>query len=114
MTRSPVQSRTTAPPSDATLAQLVEHRFRKAGVRSSILRGGSMDKEAREKKIAEFEAEMASPDFWSDKNRAQAVIKELNELKAEKEGGGKYDKGGAILTLFSGAGGDDAEDFSAI
>jgi hypothetical protein len=25
----------------ATLAQLVEHRFRKAGVRSSILRGGS-------------------------------------------------------------------------
>jgi hypothetical protein len=25
----------------ATLAQLVEHSFRKAGVRSSILRGGS-------------------------------------------------------------------------
>ena len=73
-----------------------------------------MTKEAIEQKIAELETEMNSADFWSDKNRAQAVIKEIQELKSEKEGGSKYDKGGAIMTIFSGAGGDDAEDFSAI
>ena len=55
---------------------------------------------------------MMGPDFWADKNRAQAVIKEIAELKAEIAGAGKYDKGDAILTILSGAGGDDAEDFS--
>ncbi|MCC2631133.1 MAG: prfB [Candidatus Paceibacter sp.] len=73
-----------------------------------------MNKEQIEQKIQELEAQMADPEFWADKNRAQAVIKEIQELKAEKEGGGKYDKGNAIMTIFSGAGGDDAEDFSAI
>ena len=57
---------------------------------------------------------MAQPDFWSDKNRAQAAIKELQDLKAEALGVGKYDSGDAIMTIFSGAGGDDAEDFSAM
>lgn len=71
-------------------------------------------KEETEKKIAELEASMQTADFWSDKNKAQAVIKELNELKAEAEGRGKYDNGDAIITIFSGAGGDDAEDFSAM
>ena len=64
--------------------------------------------------IKELENQMAAPEFWSDKHHAQTVIKEMNELKAKKEGRGKYDKGNAILTIFSGAGGDDAEDFSAI
>ena len=69
--------------------------------------------------IADLEAQMSQPDFWADKNRAQAVIKELNDLKAQKESGasgssGPYDRGGAVMTIFSGAGGDDAEDFSAI
>ena len=57
---------------------------------------------------------MLEADFWNDKNKAQAVLKELAELKAKKEGLGKYDKGNAILTIISGAGGDDAEDFSAM
>ena len=57
---------------------------------------------------------MNEPDFWSDKNRAQGVVKEIAILKAEVAGGGKYDAGGAIMTIFSGAGGDDAEDFSAM
>lgn len=60
---------------------------------------------------------MQSPDFWNDKNKAQSVLKELAELKAKKEGNvgpRKYDKGNAILTIISGAGGDDAEDFSAM
>jgi len=66
------------------------------------------------KKIAEIERDMNSADFWSDKNEAQAKIKELQEWKDKLEGVGKYDKGGAVMTIFSGAGGDDAEDFSRI
>ncbi len=65
-------------------------------------------------KIAELEASMSAADFWQDKNNAQAVIREIAELKAKKEGAGMYDKGGAVITIFSGAGGDDAEDFSAM
>jgi peptide chain release factor 2 len=63
-------------------------------------------------KLAELEALMMGPDFWADKNQAQAVIREIAELKAEIAGVGKYDGGDAILTILSGAGGDDAEDFS--
>ena len=55
---------------------------------------------------------MASPDFWVDKVKAQSVIKELAELKVKASGVGQYDKGDAHMTIFSGAGGDDAEDFS--
>lgn len=57
---------------------------------------------------------MAGADFWSDKDKAQAMIRELSELKIQAEGGSKYDSGDAIMTIFSGAGGDDAEDFSGI
>lgn len=71
-----------------------------------------MAKEDTQKKIAEIEERMAGADFWNDKNKAQADIKELQNLKDELEGAGKYDKGGAVLTIFSGAGGDDAEDWS--
>ena len=66
------------------------------------------------RKIEKLEAAMQSPEFWSDKNKAQAVLKELAELKEKKEGVGKYDKGNAVVTIISGAGGDDAEDFSAM
>ena len=65
-----------------------------------------------EREIEKLEAEMASPTFWSDKNKAQSIIKKISELKAEKKGAGKYDKGNAIITIISGAGGDDAEDFA--
>lgn len=57
---------------------------------------------------------MLAPDFWSDKNKAQAAIKELQDLKAALEGGSSYDRGGAILSIVAGAGGDDAEDFAAM
>lgn len=66
------------------------------------------------KKIKALEERMGSADFWVDKDVAQATIRELQELKDRLEGVGKYDKGGAIMTIFSGAGGDDAEDFSRI
>lgn len=76
-----------------------------------------LDKQAIKKRIDEIEALMQSADFWNDKNKAQSLVKELKEIKEEFESGGakaKYDKGDAIITIFSGAGGDDAEDFSSI
>lgn len=74
----------------------------------------SMQKEAIEARIAEIEAQMGAADFWSDKERAQAILKEYQDLKQRLAGGDGYDKGDAILSIFSGAGGDDAEDFSRI
>lgn len=68
----------------------------------------------RATRIQEIEAAMMAADFWSDKTKAQAMIKELQELKDEAEGGGKYDRANAIMTIFSGAGGDDSEDFSGM
>ena len=73
-----------------------------------------MDKENIQKQINTLEAEIASPYFWNDKLIAQTKIKELQELKEKLAGSGKYDKGNAVITIFSGAGGDDAEDFSAM
>lgn len=71
-------------------------------------------REEIQKNIEGLEKEMLSPDFWSDKDKAQRVIKEIQNLKDKLEGVGEYDKGGALMTIFSGAGGDDAEDFSAM
>ena len=57
---------------------------------------------------------MSLADFWQDKGRAQEGVKELNRLKEELAGKGTLLKGPAIVTIFSGAGGDDAEDFSCM
>jgi peptide chain release factor 2 len=73
-----------------------------------------MDKSETEQKIKELEEAMIRPDFWADKEKAQATIKEIQKLKNGLEGVGQYDKGDAVMTIFSGAGGDDAEDFSAM
>lgn len=74
----------------------------------------NMTKEEISARIAELEAHMSEVDFWSDKAHAQGVIKEIAELKETLAGAGKYDKGNAVMTIFSGAGGDDAEDFSGM
>lgn len=70
------------------------------------------DKSQIEQKIQEIETAMAGAGFWSDKAKAQAMIREMQELKDSLEGFGKYDKKSALVTIFSGAGGDDAEDFT--
>jgi peptide chain release factor 2 len=72
-------------------------------------------KEKNEARIKEIESLMNEGDFWADKQKAQTLLKELADLKEDvKTGGagGKYDKGGAVITIFAGAGGDDAEDFA--
>ena len=72
-----------------------------------------MEKDIKQK-IKELEERMSAIDFWNNKEKATAVIKELNKLRADEQEVGKYDSSNAIITIFSGAGGDDAEDFSAI
>ena len=65
-----------------------------------------------ETRMVEIEAMMASPDFWIDKEKAQARVAEYQRLK---EGGGEgHDGGNATLAILAGAGGDDAEDFTAM
>ena len=71
-------------------------------------------KEAISARITEIEAAMGAADFWANKDKAQTVLKEYQELKAKLAGGGGYEKSHALVTIVSGAGGDDAEDFSRI
>ena len=73
-----------------------------------------MDKEKIEKEIEELEEQMNQGNFWDDKTKAQETIKRIAYLKDEILGNQKYDKGNCILSIMSGAGGDDAEDFSAM
>ncbi|MFA6519582.1 MAG: PCRF domain-containing protein [Candidatus Paceibacterota bacterium] len=65
----------------------------------------------RETRLTELEALMASPDFWADKNQAQALVQEYQNLK-EGGSGDPHDAGNATLAILAGAGGDDAEDFA--
>jgi peptide chain release factor 2 len=63
-------------------------------------------------RIATIEAAMLESTFWNNPQQAQAMIKELQELKDTVGGKGKYDRNDAVFTIVAGAGGDDAEDFA--
>jgi peptide chain release factor 2 len=63
-------------------------------------------------RIAAIETAMLQADFWNDPKAAQAMYKELEELKDAADGKGKYDRNDAVFTIVAGAGGDDAEDFA--
>jgi peptide chain release factor 2 len=63
-------------------------------------------------RVSEIEAAMLEPTFWNNPTEAQAMIKELQELKDTADGKGKYDRNDAVFTIVAGAGGDDAEDFA--
>ncbi len=65
----------------------------------------------RAARLAELEAMMASPDFWTDKAQAQTLVQEYQALKEAGEGD-VHDRGSASLAILAGAGGDDAEDFA--
>lgn len=71
-----------------------------------------MPKADIEQKILAIESAMGDADFWTDKDKAQALLKEYQDLKLQLAGNSGYDKGDALLSIISGAGGDDAEDFS--
>jgi peptide chain release factor 2 len=73
-----------------------------------------MNKDDIQKKIAEIEVRMTTPDFWTDSTAAQKTMAEYQELKDALEGVGKYDRNNAIVSILAGAGGDDAEDFSTM
>ena len=73
------------------------------------------EKNPNQQRLGEIELLMAEADFWNDKEKAQDIVKEYQDLKTgAPTGGGQYDSLGAVVTIFSGAGGDDAEDFSAM
>ena len=71
-----------------------------------------IDEKLINKKIEELEAQMSLADFWENKDRAQNAVRDLNELKGKLEEVKAIERGDAILTILSGAGGDDAEDWS--
>jgi peptide chain release factor 2 len=122
---------------------------------------GGFEVTAKEARIKELEAEMSAPEFWTNRETADAKIREMGELTAvvnryhEIEDGlaklgeedsrkeavqtsagmsdaffelrkkfrdfeldqllhGPYDKQAAILGIYPGAGGDDAEDWARI
>jgi len=73
-----------------------------------------VSKEELEIELKQIDRQMQLPGFWDEPPLAQKIIKRRQEIIDELAGVGKYDKGGAVMTIFSGAGGDDAEDFSRI
>lgn len=73
-----------------------------------------MTPDEMKQRVDDIDALMLNADFWADKDRAQAVLKERTELLARIEGGGAHDRGPATIAILAGAGGDDAEDFVGI
>ena len=73
-----------------------------------------MNKLKKKERIEEIERSMNASDFWSDSQKAQDMIQEMQDLKMELEGGSKYAAGPATISIYAGAGGDDAEDFVRI
>ncbi len=57
---------------------------------------------------------MYEPNFWKDSQKAQELIQELSDLKAVSEGGSPYDSSKGVVSIYAGAGGDDAEDFAGM
>lgn len=65
-----------------------------------------------QKQIEELEKKMGDGDFWLDTENAKEEIKKYEELKGKLREQEEILKGGAIVNIFTGAGGDDAEDWT--
>jgi len=63
------------------------------------------------KKINDIEAQMSQGDFWNDKENANNILQKYQELKKQMGDIKNRLNGSAVLTIYAGAGGDDAEDF---
>lgn len=61
--------------------------------------------------ILDIDNQMSSGDFWNDKEIANTVLQKYQDLKKELGEIKKRFSGDAIITIYAGAGGDDAEDF---
>lgn len=61
--------------------------------------------------INDIDIQMSSGDFWNDKEIANTVLQLYQDLKKELGEIKKRFFGDAIITIYAGAGGDDAEDF---
>ncbi len=64
------------------------------------------------KLIENLEKKMSEDDFWNDPEKAKEEIKKYEEFKTELRKQEEILKGGAIINIFTGAGGDDAEDWT--
>ncbi len=73
-----------------------------------------MNTEDQKDRLEELEQKLQEPDFWVDKEKAQKVLKEIDNIKAQQANLNKYDKGDAIVSIYAGAGGEDAEDWANI
>ncbi len=71
-----------------------------------------MSKEENQEKLQELENKLQEPDFWTNKEEAQKVLKEIREIKAKVASSKKYDKGDVMMSIYAGAGGEDAEDWA--
>ncbi|WP_157182479.1 peptide chain release factor 2 [Bacillus sp. m3-13] len=58
----------------------IRHELEKMAKRLVEFRG-SLDLEAKERRIAELDNEMSNPEFWNNQSSAQVVINEANALK---------------------------------
>lgn len=65
-------------------------------------------------KLSQIEKQMQEPCFWQDKVTAGQVQKEYSQLKQALGKAEKHNKGPAILTVKSGAGGRDADDWAGM
>ena len=68
-----------------------------------------MGKEEIHKKLKEIEKLMADESFWTNKEKAKSVVEEYNKLKTLEN---KKEEYPAVISIISGVGGLDAEDFT--